>query len=78
MSENSARTSELMTDDELIAFLCIGDEPDKAAFIAGLSPEDRAMYEKMRAVEMWDKGMGPRPDGVIACWEKHKVFGHGC
>ena len=70
-----------MTDAEMMVFLGIADDPtltpeQREKFINGLSSDQRAMFEKMRAVEMWDQGLGPRPDGVIAYGHKHSVFGH--
>ena len=66
-----------MNDAELAVFLGIAGEPYEAKFIAGLSVEQRVLFEKMKAVELWDQGLGERPEGVIACGHKHSVFGHG-
>jgi hypothetical protein len=65
-----------MTDDELAAFLGVAHEPFKDKFLAGLTADQRALFDKMRAVELWDQGLGERPEGVIACGHKHSVFGH--
>lgn len=60
-----------MTDDELIAFLGL-DRPEYdrvkvMAFIAGLDPYKRAVYDRMLAIQRWDQGNGELPPGVIVC-----------
>ena len=61
----------MMTDSELIKFCGLADwTPElQAKFIATLAPERRELFEKMREVELWDHGFGPKPEGVIVCHE---------
>jgi len=54
-----------MTEVELAKFLGIEGHPKARALIANLSPERRALFEKMRAVELWDAGFGEKPTGVL-------------
>ena len=56
-----------MTDDELIAFLGLQGVNKALAqrLVASMTPEKRATYDKMRDVEKWAQGEGPRPEGVI-------------
>lgn len=65
-----------MTDDEVIAFCAIGNESPAfvAKFLAALTPERRALYDKMRQIEMWDAsdGLIPLPPNVIICREHRK------
>lgn len=65
-----------MNDDELIDFLCIRDEPQRDKILAGITPEQRAAYEHMREVcfdiELWEAGIGPKPQGVILCHDHEK------
>ena len=60
-----------MSDDELIDFLAIRDYPAdiRAKFIAAISPERRALFDKMKEVERWDQEgqKGPMPENVILC-----------
>jgi len=55
-----------MIDDELFKFLGLdqdGIDPSKAkAYVAALSPEKRELFDRMRALELWDNGFGPKPD----------------
>ena len=59
-----------MNDGELTEFLGIVDLPLAASvrFISTLSVEQRALFDKMKAVERWEQGLGPLPDGVQLCW----------
>lgn len=70
-----------MTDEEVIAFCNIGNEPPEfvARFLAALTPERRALYDKMRQVEMWDasNGLIPLPEGVIICKEHRRAKAQG-
>ena len=54
-----------MSDEELLRFLGLdqnGVDPSKArAYIAALSPQRRELFEKMRTIELWDNGFGPKP-----------------
>lgn len=53
-----------MNDEQLAQFLNVTPEQ-----LQKLNPskETRAVYEKMLDVELWDKGLGPLPEGVIVC-----------
>lgn len=64
-----------MTDQEIIEFCGFRttDSPSAVAkFLAELTPEKRAVMNKMRQIEMWDAtdGLVPLPDGVIVCGPK--------
>lgn len=59
-----------MTDQELAAFCGFKPTDDQAkvsAIIADMTSQTRALYEKMRQIEMWDAtdGLVPLPDGVM-------------
>lgn len=56
-----------MSDAELATFLGLDgmDGFSVARVIRTITPAKRAVYEKMRDVELWDKGLGPLPDGVM-------------
>ena len=67
-----------MNDTELAAYLGFKETDDQvkvAAFISNLAPARRELYDRMREVEMecnlWTAGLGPKPQGVIVCEEKH-------
>jgi len=66
--------SGVMTDAELAAFLGIENEPKRDAFIAKLSLEKRALFDRMREVEieanLWTGGLGPKPKGVLLDTER--------
>jgi hypothetical protein len=71
-----------MTDAELTKYLGFKSEDDQvkvAKFIAELSPERRALYDRMHEVEieanLWTAGVGPKPEGVIVCKPNHRHFG---
>lgn len=53
-----------MTDEEMAKFLNI-----PVARVLSLSPEKRALFERMAVVEMelnlWTAGLGPKPAGVM-------------
>ncbi len=53
-----------MTDEELAGFLCLTPEEAKI-IIPTLTPEKRAVFDKMLDICMWDAGMIPLPDGVL-------------
>jgi len=62
----------LMTDDELMEFLGIKRLAPKAApIMATITPEKRALYDRMANLEtevaLWQEGLGPKPAGVIIC-----------
>jgi hypothetical protein len=66
-----------MSDDELAKFLGIVGEPNAQRYIDGLSPEKRAVINRMATVEtelaLWEAGLGPKPQGAISCKDhKHK------
>ena len=66
-----------MTNEEMFKFLGFdrdGVDPAKAkAYISVLTPEDRELFERMRAIELWDNGFGPKPTfPVILCHERRK------
>lgn len=58
-----------MTDEELIKFCGLQDQPPELQkkFLRDLSPAKRELFDKMRAVEFWDQGIGPLPEGIIIC-----------
>lgn len=62
-----------MSDEEVIAFCNIGNEPPEfvAKYLASLTPEKRELLDKMRQIEMWDAsdGLIPLPPDVIICRE---------
>lgn len=67
----------MMTDDELAEWTGLKGKLGCDKFIAALTPKQRAIYERMREVEielkLWAEGVGPKPKGVIACREhKHR------
>jgi hypothetical protein len=68
-----------MTDDELIDFLNIRDEQQRDKILAGITPEQRATYERIREVcfdiDLWEAGIGPRPQGVILCHDPYRDRG---
>lgn len=62
-----------MTDESLATYLCLS-EKEAAKFFPQLTPEKRAVYERMAEAEI-DLNMGVVPDGVFAC--KPKGCRHG-
>ena len=60
-----------MTDDELAEFLGLKGKVGCAELMAKITPEKRAVYERMHEVEteivLWQQGVGPKPKGVIIC-----------
>lgn len=63
-----------MSDAELAeycGFKPTDNQEAVARFIADLSPDRRALYDRMREVEfeasLWAAGLGPKPTGVIIC-----------
>lgn len=66
-----------MTDLELAKFLGIADDERWPRAIAKLDPKKRAAYERMAdvciEVELYEAGLGPKPQGVILCYDhKHR------
>jgi hypothetical protein len=62
-----------MTDAQLEIFLGIANLSDstRAKVMATITPEKRALYDQMAALEtelaLWQEGLGPKPAGVIIC-----------
>lgn len=59
-----------MTDDELATFCGLAaDDPIRDKFIKTISPEKRALFERMANLEielkLWQDGLGPKPTGVL-------------
>lgn len=66
-----------MTDAELAEFLGITNEPFRDKMIAAMTQNQRALYERMADVErdlnLWQAGVGSKPEGVIVCHDRgHK------
>jgi len=62
-----------MTDTELAEYLHL--TPAEAAIVLPkLSPERRALYDRMKQVEieaaLWTEGLGPKPQGVLIDTER--------
>lgn len=57
-----------MTDAELVEYLNL-TAAEAAIVIPKLKPETRALYDRMKEVEieaaLWVDGMGPKPQGVL-------------
>jgi hypothetical protein len=70
-----------MTDEELAAYLGIKGHPKAIAVVKNLSPQRRALYERMSQVEieieLFEAGLGPRPVGVILDYPKRQRRHHG-
>jgi len=64
-----------MTDAGLAKFLGIDDDERWPRAIAKLDPKKRAAYERMAEVymevQLYDAGLGPKPEGVYLCYD-HK------
>ncbi len=58
-----------MTDEQLAEFIGIAGEPKAQKLIDGLSPEKRALFERMARLEteykLWQDGLGPKPSGIL-------------
>jgi hypothetical protein len=58
-----------VTDEQLAKYLCISDDPMRDAVIKALSPAKRATYERMASIEteleLWQAGLGPKPNVLI-------------
>lgn len=58
----------MMTDTELAQYLHLSPA-DAAIVIPKLTPERRAVYDRMKQVEieaaLWVDGLGPKPTGVL-------------
>jgi len=64
-----------MTDEEMATFLGLKPEEEKRVeFVKHLSPEKRALFERMASLEielqLWQDGLGPRPVGVLIDTER--------
>lgn len=64
-----------MTDEEMATFLGLSPEEEKRVeFVKQLSPEKRALFERMASLEMdlklWQDGLGPKPQGVLIDTER--------
>ncbi len=64
-----------MTDEEMATFCGLSPEEDNwVGFVKGLSPEKRALFERMAGLEMevklWQDGLGPKPQGVLIDTER--------
>ncbi len=61
-----------MTDAELTAYL--GLTPEEGELSRAKDPDGWERYRRVATVfqdvELWDKGLGPLPPGVIACGPK--------
>jgi hypothetical protein len=57
-----------MDDEELARFLHL-TQTEAAVVIPKISPGARALYERMQQIaieaELWTKGLGPKPGGVL-------------
>ena len=62
-----------MTDAELADYLHLTSE-EAAIVIPKLSPAKRAVYDRMKQVEiesaLWSEGLGPKPRGVLIDTER--------
>ena len=58
-----------MTDEKLLKYLCLEDNPMGMSVIQAFSPAKRACYERMAKVELelqlWQDGLGPKPNVMI-------------
>ncbi len=61
----------MQVSDEKIADFCgvPADDPLREKFVKSLSPEKRALFERMMTLEieldLWQSGLGPKPTGVL-------------
>lgn len=62
-----------MTDNELAEYLHL-TPADAAIVIPKLTPARRAVYDRMKQVEieaaLWAEGLGPKPHGVLIDTER--------
>ena len=65
-----------MTDAELAKFLGIDDDERWPQAIAKMDPVKRQSYERMAdvvaQVQLYDSGLGPKPPGVIVCYDHRR------
>lgn len=63
-----------MSDEELAKWLGFKDDEvaQANAYVGKLTPEKREVFDRMRAIELWDNGFGPRPDlsGVLLDYQR--------
>lgn len=75
-TSSSAVTSSL-SDEQLIKFLGIDGNPMAQAVVDALSPQKRALYDRMATIEieldLWQQGLGPKPQGVLVDFDR-KAF----
>lgn len=69
-----------MTDSQLSSYLGLDNDPNRERIMAAITPEQRAAYDRMAALELeislWHQGLGPKPAGAILCGEpKRKIDG---
>jgi hypothetical protein len=74
VSLNEYRESN-MTDEEMATFCGLSlAEENRVEFVKGLSPEKRALFERMASLEMevklWQDGLGPKPHGALIDTER--------
>lgn len=66
-----AQAAAKMTDEQLAAYLGLTLDPARDQILANITPEARAVYERMAEVEteiaLWQQGLAPKPTGVILC-----------
>lgn len=65
--------SDPMTDEQLAAYLNLTTD-EAAILIPKLTPQRRAVYDRMATVEvevnLWQAGLGPKPAGVLIDMDK--------
>lgn len=58
-----------MTDEQMAEYLGLKGHPKALMVVRNLSPERRALYERMAGVEieieLYEAGLAPRPKGVL-------------
>jgi len=64
-----------VTDEEMATFLGLSpEEENRVRFVKGISPEKRALFERMATLEtevaLWQDGLGPKPQGVLIDTER--------
>lgn len=63
-----------LTDEELVKWLGIENEPKALQVVKKLSSGHRRAYERMalvyQEIRLWEQGLGPKPKGVILTYER--------
>ena len=63
-----------MSDDELGAEVCPDDPAAGAEYVRRITPAKREGLVRLvqvgRELELWQAGLGPKPEGVIVCGPK--------